>query len=269
MSSTNATSTTSTAGTGAVRRFPARLRAALRVRRARAALIESAAQAQVDADEDRLTARRQRPSLGGAWMTFWRHPSPWIIATALVGGVVARIAVGGYHPADVWLPLAMIAAFPVVEWVIHVVVLHYKPVTVAGRVIDTRLARDHRAHHADPRDLPLVFIPTQTFVWLFPALLAIAVLAFDRLGLGLTWFAMIAAIGMAYEWTHYLIHSDYTPRTAAYRAVWRNHRLHHYKNERYWFTVTTAGTADRLFGTHPDPADVERSPTATDLLGTG
>jgi hypothetical protein len=49
--------------------------------------------------------------------------------------------------------------------------------------------------------------------------------------------------------------------------VWRNHRLHHYKNEHYWFTVTTTATADRLFGTYSDPATVETSPTAKDLHG--
>ena len=43
--------------------------------------------------------------------------------------------------------------------------------------------------------------------------------------------------------------------------MWRNHRLHHYKNEHYWFTVTSAGTADRLFGTYPDPETV---PTSAD-----
>ena len=63
---------------------------------------------------------------------------------------------------------------------------------------------------------------------------------------------------LGYEWTHYLVHSDYRPRSRWYRSVWRNHRLHHYKNEHYWFTVTTAGTADRLFGTYPDPAPCRR-----------
>jgi len=47
--------------------------------------------------------------------------------------------------------------------------------------------------------------------------------------------------------------------------VWRNHRLHHYKNEHYWFTVTTAGTADRVLGTGPDPERVATSPTVRDL----
>ena len=66
-----------------------------------------------------------------------------------------------------------------------------------------------------------------------------------------------------YEWVHYLVHSDYRPRSKAFRAVWRNHRLHHYKNEHYWFTVTTSGTADRLFGTYPDSGEVRpRRPCA-------
>ncbi len=51
--------------------------------------------------------------------------------------------------------------------------------------------------------------------------------------------------------------------------MWRNHRLHHYKNEHYWFTVTTAGTADRLFGTYPDPETVPTSATAKNLHGAG
>jgi hypothetical protein len=246
------------------------LRRRLDARRARERRLEAAASARVRDDEVRLAApRTRRLSLGGAWRAFWRHPSPWILLAALAASATARATVGGgAHLADVWVPVLVVALFPVVEWLVHVVILHGRPVHVAGRTLDTRLARDHRAHHADPRDLPLVFIPWQTFLWLLPVLGAIGVLAFDRLGLGLTWTTTLAALGLAYEWTHYLIHSDYAPRTRAYRAVWRNHRLHHYKNERYWFSVTTSGTSDRLFGTSPDPASVPRSPTAKDLLGS-
>ena len=83
----------------------------------------------------------------------------------------------------------------------------------------------------------------------------------------LTLLVSVYAIMAAYEWIHYLVHSDYRPRSRWYRSVWRNHRLHHYKNEHYWFTVTSAGTADRLFGTYPDPTTVAKSPTATNLHG--
>ena len=44
----------------------------------------------------------------------------------------------------------------------------------------------------------------------------------------------------------------------------RNHRLHHFKNEHYWFGVTMLG-ADRLLRTAPQAEDVERSPTARTL----
>jgi sterol desaturase/sphingolipid hydroxylase (fatty acid hydroxylase superfamily) len=68
----------------------------------------------------------------------------------------------------------------------------------------------------------------------------------------------------AYEWTHFLIHTPYPPRRSYYRAIWRNHRLHHYKNERFWFGVTST-VGDRVIGTLPDQRDVSRSRTARSL----
>lgn len=63
------------------------------------------------------------------------------------------------------------------------------------------------------------------------------------------------------------MHTDYKPRGRAYKAVWRSHRLHHFKNEHYWFSVTTSGTSDRVLGTYPDPGTVDTSPTAKNLHG--
>ena len=34
-------------------------------------------------------------TLGRAAREFWRHPTPWMILTLVVGAVAARIAVGG------------------------------------------------------------------------------------------------------------------------------------------------------------------------------
>ena len=47
--------------------------------------------------------------------------------------------------------------------------LHWRPRRVGPITIDSHLAQEHRAHHADPRDLPLVFIPWRALLWLLPA----------------------------------------------------------------------------------------------------
>ncbi|KQZ67163.1 sterol desaturase family protein [Nocardioides sp. Root151] len=224
------------------------------------------AEQRLAADEARVS-RRPKVSLGSSFRAFWAHPSPWMVMTVLVAGVTARALVGDWRWSDLWAPVVLVALFPVLEWLIHVFVLHWRPRRVAGVTVDTLLARKHREHHADPRDVPLVFIPWRALVWVIVGYHAIALLAFPRLGQALTFTVSVAVVGLAYEWTHYLIHSDYRPVSRAYKAVWRNHRLHHYRDEHYWFTVTTTNTADRLFGTYPDPASVPASATAKNLHG--
>jgi hypothetical protein len=226
--------------------------------------IEQLAAERLAADES-PAARRRSLSLREAWSEFVRHPSPWMIAAFLVASIAARAAVGGGAWWELLIPVGLIALFPVIEWVIHVAILHWRPRSLGPVTLDSLLARDHRAHHADPRDLPLVFIPWRALVWLLPAYVGVALLTTPTTSSALTLLVSVYGIMAGYEWTHYLVHSDYRPRSAWYRSVWRNHRLHHYKNEHYWFTVTSAGTADRLFGTYPDPTTVEKSPTARSL----
>jgi hypothetical protein len=208
-------------------------------------------------------------TLGQTFTEFWRHPSPWMLLAAWTVALGWRLEVGDWRLSDLWGPVALVALFPVMEWVIHVFILHWRPRRVVGVRVDSELARDHRRHHADPRDVPLVFIPWRSLIFVILGYYAISLLAFPRLGQGLSFMLALATLGLLYEWTHYLIHSDYRPRSAAYKSVWRNHRLHHYKNEHYWFTVTSTGTADRLYGTYPDPGSVPTSKTAKNLHGAG
>ncbi len=230
--------------------------------------IEALAAERLAAEERRITgSRRETVSLGTTFREFVRHPSPWMIAATIVTALVWRIAEGDWRLSDLWAPVILVAFFPVLEWVIHVFILHWRPRKVAGIKIDSELARDHRRHHADPRDIPLVFIPWRSLIAVIAGDFAISLLAFPRLGQGLTFLFAVGVTGLLYEWAHYLIHSDYKPKTKTYKAVWRNHRLHHYKNEHYWFTVTSTATADRIFGTYPDPGKVKASATAKNLHG--
>lgn len=235
------------------------------------ARVEHLAEQRLESAE-RALARRPQPTLRETGRSFWRYPSPWMIVGYLLAGVAARFAVGDWAWTDLLAPLVFLALFPVVEWLIHVLILHWRPRRVAGVEVDSLLARDHRRHHADPRDVPLVFIPWRALVWVV-AIPGIALPLGVGALLGAGWHArlsFVVTLGVVlfvYEWTHYVIHSDYKPRTRLYKAIWRNHRLHHYKSEHYWFSVTTSGTSDRLLGTFPDPATVPTSPTAKNLHG--
>ncbi|WP_084529619.1 sterol desaturase family protein [Nocardia crassostreae] len=235
----------------------------IRNRRAKEAAIDAQARTRLAADEAR--PRRKQLSLGDAFREFLRHPSPWIIAAMLVNALTARILAGDWQWTDALVPVVMLALFPFTEWLIHVFILHWRPRTLGPVIVDSLLARKHREHHTDPRAIPLIFIPWQIFLWLLPALAAIGLLAFPRPAMGLTFLMVLGVLGLNYEWTHYLIHTDYKPKTKLFKAVWRNHRLHHFKNEHYWFTVTTSGTADRVLRTYPDSNTVESSPTVKAL----
>jgi sterol desaturase/sphingolipid hydroxylase (fatty acid hydroxylase superfamily) len=210
-------------------------------------------------------AARRAFTLSDARREFWKHPSPWMIGATLVAALTSRLVVGDWQITDAIAVLVMIALFPFLEWIIHVFILHWRPGRLGRLTVDPLLARKHRAHHIDPRNIPLIFIPAKALLWVLPITVALALFAFPRPGLGLTYLALITMLGICYEWTHYLIHSDYKPKSRFYRAIWRNHRQHHFKNEHYWFTVTSSGTADRVLGTYPDPTSVATSPTARNL----
>ena len=102
-------------------------------------------------------------------------------------------------------------------------------------------------------------------MWLLPAYVVVALLATPTTSSALRCWSRSTRSWPATSGPTTSCTATTGPGRAWYRSVWRNHRLHHYKNEHYWFTVTSAGTADRLFGTYPDPATVEKSPTARSL----
>jgi len=216
-------------------------------------------------NSERRGPERRGVTLADAAREFWRHPTPWLLSVALVAAIVARVVVGDFRRSDALVPFVVLAVFPFVEWMIHVCVLHWRPRRIAGVTIDPVLSRKHREHHADPRITTLIFIPLQSLFGAFGAALVAAFLIIPRTGLGLTFLVVVAGIGVVYEWSHYLVHTDYKPKTWFYRTLYRNHRLHHFKNEHYWFAVTTPGVADRVLGTYPEPQSVATSPTAKNL----
>jgi hypothetical protein len=204
--------------------------------------------------------------LADCFRDFLRYRSPQVLLPATAAALTARIGLGRWRRRDLAIAASVLAAEPFTEWIIHVAILHLRPRNIRGRMIDPLLAREHRAHHADPKDQQLVFVPMPVVRGVLPALAIAWLAATRRVRPALTGVATSYAMLTAYEWTHFLIHSTYRPRHRVYRAMWRAHRWHHYRNENYWFGVTTH-LGDRVLGTFPARDDVPVSPTAR-TLGT-
>jgi hypothetical protein len=207
---------------------------------------------------------RQAETLGRSFAVFRTYRSPQVIAAALVVAWFVRIALGDWRWGDLLVMAIIVGLLPFIEWFTHVVLLHWKPKKVFGLTLDPVAAREHRKHHLDPRDVKLIFIPLAVLI---PNLIVGAVLFLllaPTVTQAVSGIVMSFSLLMLYEWTHFLIHSRYRPKSRLYRYVWRAHRLHHYRNERYWFGVTVH-LADHLFGTFPDKNAVPVSATARTL----
>ena len=204
---------------------------------------------------------------GAAWRAFRVKRAPPMIAVAIVGAALARVAIGGLGWPDAVAAAFMLVVYPFGEWAIHVHLLHLPPFRVRGRRVELPTARAHRMHHENPERLDLInFSPLEALAIL---LLAVPVAVLPILlvaGVGpavtslLTGYVLVGI----YEWTHFLIHTAHRPESRFYRSVWRNHRLHHFKNEHYWHGITNT-LSDRVLGTNPDHRDVPRSRTARTL----
>ena len=103
-----------------------------------------------------------------------------------------------------------------------------------------------------------------TAMWTVPLA---SLLGASGVGGFLTGWACASIALLHYEWVHLLVHTRYRCRTRYYRRLARNHRLHHFRNERFWLGVTT-DSGDRLLGTWPAAkGDVALSETARTLGG--
>jgi len=200
---------------------------------------------------------------------FIAHPSTQLIALAALLAWGARVWMGHWSWIDAVVVLGIIAYFPVNEWLIHVHILHFRPVRIFGRTIDFYLPKTHRRHHAEPWNIDWIFIPRHVHALTFPIFAAIAYLGYRWGGnaIGgpvLTGVAVYLALGLHYEWSHYLAHIPWCPDIAYYRTRVREHRWHHFRNENYWWGVSM-GMGDRIFGTAPGIKEAGTSGTTATL----
>jgi sterol desaturase/sphingolipid hydroxylase (fatty acid hydroxylase superfamily) len=190
-----------------------------------------------------------------AFGVFASHPSARAITVAVTTLVAARVGLGEAGRGEVIAPLATVVLAGPVEWVVHRDVLH----SSRRRSPLRSLGAGHRRHHEQPGDLrwllmsageatlAVLAIGVLSAAWSIP--LAILVGA-SPAGTFLTAWASGSLWLLHYEWVHLLVHTRYRPRTRRYAQLARQHRLHHHRDERSWFGITTL-LGDRLLRTAP------------------
>lgn len=230
----------------------------------------------MNAGSSTVAGRRPRPleldprapglTLRGVFQIFIRQRSTQIIFGLLVPVLAVRIVVGDFSLWDLAVVAAILALHPFTEWVIHVGVLHWRPRKLGPFTIDTELAREHRLHHESPHDPTHWRTPMRgALIGMAIASAVVAIIA-PTWALWLSFVAAVVAVGLVYEWTHFICHSSYRPRGRLYKRLWRHHRLHHFKNEHYWMGVTMH-LGDWVLRTNPSAKEVPTSPTCRNLFG--
>jgi len=198
---------------------------------------------------------------------FARQMNPRVIGGMFAAALALRVAFARWTFGDLIVVLVILALEPFTEWVTHVTLLHLRPVTIRGRTVELHIARRHRLHHMDPKRIKHVLIPQGVLIRLVVFAVPLYYLVTPTPRQALSGLVTSYAMLLTYEWTHFLIHSTYVPRSRYYRYIWRAHRLHHYKNEKYWFGVTVH-VADHVLRTFPQRDAVETSPTARTLAAS-
>ncbi|WP_064093554.1 sterol desaturase family protein [Rossellomorea aquimaris] len=152
------------------------------------------------------------------------------------------------------------------EYLTHRFLFHLKP--PKNQMMLNFLKRIHYDHHKDPHDLHLLFLPIWYSLPNFIILCSLFYVIFQNAEYALAFGGGLISMLLMYEWKHYVAHRPIKPRTKFGRWVKKVHVLHHFKNENYWYGVSTP-FVDVLFGTLKNEKEVETSKTVKELEKRG
>lgn len=203
---------------------------------------------------------------GEALRVFFSRPGPRTIAACAGLSWLARAALGPPGLAEPLVMASVLAWWPLQEWLMHKHLLHRRPTETRLGTFDPVFARRHRWHHRNPDDVDGTLLPPPVIYAAMPTSAGIFLALLGPRRRTLTAFATYSTMALAYEWTHFIVHTGVRPEREYFKLLRRNHLLHHFRSEKYWLGFT-APVVDDLFGTNPDPVTVPRSKTAMDLYG--
>jgi len=140
--------------------------------------------------------------------------------------------------------LAGLLLFSFVEYVMHRYVFHMSTHTSVRAKLQYTM---HGVHHEYPKDKERLAMPPILSITIAIFLLAVTYLIMNKYT-----FAFLPGFVMGYAgylFVHYITHA-YAPPKNAFRQLWINHSVHHYKDGSKAFGVSSP-LWDYVFGTMP------------------
>ena len=128
------------------------------------------------------------------------------------------------------------------EYLAHRFVFHLAPTSEIARRVVYIL---HGNHHEYPRDKQRLFMPPLPSLIIASTLFGLMYLVMN--GYAFMFFPGFLFGYLLYGSMHYAIHA-WNPPVKWMKGLWRNHHLHHYKNEHMGFGVSST-LWDHVFGT--------------------
>lgn len=145
-----------------------------------------------------------------------------------------------------WM-VALIFFFGIFFWTFFEYIMHRY---IFHLVADSERARKviyvmHGNHHEYPRDKERLFMPPVPSLIISSTVFLLMYLVINKAAF-MVWSGFMLGY-LLYGSMHYAIHA-WNPPFKWMKPLWRNHHLHHYKNEHQGFGVSTT-IWDRVFGT--------------------
>jgi sterol desaturase/sphingolipid hydroxylase (fatty acid hydroxylase superfamily) len=155
--------------------------------------------------------------------------------------------------------LAGMFCWSLFEYFAHRFLFHWEPKTDRARKIVYIM---HGNHHEYPRDRQRLFMPPIPSILIASTLFGLMYLA---MGLNVFMFFPGFLLGyLMYGSMHYAIHA-WNPPFKWMKPLWKNHHMHHYKNEHQGFGVSST-LWDLVFGTMFNQKEKEDKERVKELM---
>ncbi|MGF9910946.1 sterol desaturase family protein [Brevibacillus porteri] len=188
---------------------------------------------------------------------------PDILTMCILFLISLSFTISEWYVLETWVALvAGMIGYAASEYLIHRFLFHLKP--PRNPFFLHLLKRLHYDHHADPNNLHLLFLPVWYSLPLIAGTGAICFLLTSDMIVTNAFVTGVIGFLLFYEWKHYIAHRPVQPISPWGRWMKKLHLWHHFKNEHYWYGVTSP-VFDVMLGTYKNEQDVEKSSTVRDL----